>query len=161
ELLLLLFPLWAVCAWRALRSPKSFAFAAAVLAASSALWIGFLLAQFPSIAVMTEVFRKYLADQSRDLSPVFGATVFGWRRMLFRTLVWNGTAVIAWVVLAPLARIELRKAAWWFIALWIVPSLIFHAAVHLDDPDQALATIPALCLAGGAVLVSFVQRNRD
>jgi hypothetical protein len=161
ELLLLLFPLWAVCAWRALRSPKSFALAVVVLAGASALWIGYLLALFPSIGVMIEVFRRYLSDQSRDLSPVFGATAFGWRRMLFRTVVWNGTAIIAWVVLAPLARIDLRRAVWWFIALWVVPSLIFHAAVHLDDPDQALATIPAFCIPGGAVLVSVIQRNRD
>jgi hypothetical protein len=161
ELLLLLFPLWAWSAWRALRSPRSMALATLLLAGVSALWIGFLLSRFPSLAALIETFRQYITNQSRDLSPVFGASTIGWKRILLRTAIWNGTAIAGWAVLAPLARPRLRAGVWTFVAVWIVPSLIFHAVIHLDDPDQALSTIPAFCLLGGAFLASFVERNRD
>ncbi len=167
ELLLVLFPLWAVSAWRALRSARAlgslraWSAAAALLAFSSALWIGFLLSRFPDLHAFFETFRQYLSDQSRDLSPVFGATAMGWKRLLLNTAIWNGTAILGWAVLAPLARARFDRGLWIFLALWIAPAIIFHAVVHLDDPDQALSTIPAFCLAGGIVLVAFFRRNRD
>jgi hypothetical protein len=161
ELLALLIPLWAVSSWRAFRSARAFALGAALLTFTSALWIGYLLSCFPDLASFVETFRKYLGDQSRDLSPVFGASAAGWKRMLFRTAIWNGTAIAGWALLAPLARPSFRRSVAIFIALWIVPALIFHAVVHLDDPDQALSTIPAFCLVGGVFLVSFFRRNRD
>jgi hypothetical protein len=161
ELLALLFPLWAVSSWRALRSARAWTTAAALLTFSAALWIGFLLSYFPDLPAFFETFRKYLTDQSRDLSAVFGAQGQGSWVMILRTAIWNGIAIAAWVVLAPLARPSFRPGLWSFVALWTVPALIFQAVVHLADPDQALATIPAFCLIGGVVLVSFFRRNRD
>ena len=59
--------------------------------------------------------------------------------MILRTAIWNGIAVAAWIVLAPLARPRFRPGLGNFVALWIVPALVFQAIVHLADPDQALA----------------------
>lgn len=161
ELLALLFPLWAVSSWRALRSARACITAAALLTVCAALWIGFLLSHFPNLGAFLETFRQYLRDQSKDLSPVFGAATSGAWTMVLRTAIWNGIAIVGWLVLAPLARPRLGGRVWSFVALWIVPALIFQALVHLADPDQALATIPAFCFAGGIVLVSFFRRNRD
>lgn len=161
ELLALLFPLWAVSVWRASGSVKRFAAVAAVLAAISALWIGSLLSRFPDLHAFRETFIKYLADQSRDTSPLYGAAAAGWVRMLFRVAMWNATAMVGWLVLAPLARPLFTGGVWWFVGLWVAPSMVFHALVHVEAADQTLATIPAFCLMGGAVLVSFYRRNRD
>ena len=57
-----------------------------------------------------------------------------------------------WTV--PLAWHYRRRVARWnrqllFLALWFVPPFVFHLLVHIGDSGHALATIPALCLAGG------------
>jgi hypothetical protein len=81
--------------------------------------------------------------------------------MLFRCAMWNGTAIAGWLLLAPLSRPKFPPRALWFIALWVIPSMMFHVLVHVGDADQTLSTIPAFCLLGGTVLVSFYKTNRD
>jgi hypothetical protein len=195
ELLALLAPLWAVAVWRATRSWRRFLGPALLLSAISALWIGFLLSRFPDFHAFQETFAKYISDQSRDTSPIFGATNAGWVRMLFRVVMWNGTAIFGWIALLPLcgtisrgcepssqpgdgflnqlteknssrpgsrlAGMTARPTVFLFIAVWTLPSIAFHALIHVEDPDQTLSTIPAFCILGGAVLASFWERNRD
>lgn len=166
ELLALLAPLWTVSVWRAMRSWKKSLGPALLLAAIAAVWIGFLFSRFPDLHAFRETFSKYVEDQTRDTSVVFGATETSWIRMLFRVVMWNGTAIFGWIALWPLARSGDRErtrgsAPLWFIALWIVPSIVFHALIHVEDPDQTLSTIPAFCILGGAVLAEFCRRHRD
>ena len=61
-----------------------------------------------------------------------------------------------WTV--PLAWHYRRRVARWnrqllFLALWFVPPFVFHLLVHIGDSGHALATIPALCLAGGVCTI--------
>jgi hypothetical protein len=157
ELLALLFPLWAVSTWRS----KHFLRPAVLLTVISAMWIGFLLSRFPDLHAFRETFSQYATDQTRDTSVLFGTSEIGRVRTLFRVLMWNGTAIFGWIALAPLAKPAWKRGTIAFIALWIVPSIAFHALVHVEDPDQTLSTLPAFCILGGAVLASFWKRNRD
>ena len=186
ELIVLLFPLWAISVWRAARSWKRFLGPAALLAVITAIWLGFLFARFPDLHAFRETFARYAADQTRDTSLIFGTSDTGPIRTLFRVAMWNGTAIFGWIALLPLCSAASRggqpvsRPAWvfWgqatdsrlaamtrgptlFIALWILPSIAFHALVHVEDPDQTLSTIPAFCILGGAVLARFHENNRD
>jgi hypothetical protein len=157
ELLALLFPLFAISVWRS----KNFWRPSILLALIASLWIGFLLSRFPDLRAFLETFTKYATDQTQDTSVLFGSTDSGRILTLFRVAMWNGTAIFGWMALAPLARKVASLDRILFVALWIVPSIAFHALVHVEDPDQTLSTIPAFCIVGGAVVASFRERNRD
>jgi hypothetical protein len=161
ELLALLAPLWTISVWRATRSWKRCLGPTALLALIAGIWIVFLLSRFPDLHAFRETFSKYVTDQARDNSPMFGATDTRWIRMLFRVAMWNGTAIFGWMALTPFARPALKTGVLSFLTLWTLPSIAFHALIHVEDPDQTLSTIPAFCILGGAVLASFWRRNRE
>lgn len=159
ELLALLFPLWLVSAWRGKRTRREFWAGLALLAASAGVWIAFLLSRFAGLKEFQTSFSGYLANQARGFSPVYGAPADGWLRMLGMLIAWNGAAVVGWIVFAPLARRRLGHRAGLFLACWVLPPLVFHGLIHIGAADQALVTIPAFCLIGGAVLGSLLERR--
>jgi len=161
ELLALLFPLWAASAWRGKRGKREFWSGLALVALSSGLWIAFLLSRFPSLGKFREILSVYVANQSRAFSPVYGASLNGWLRMLGLLIAWNGAAVAGWVLFAPWARGRFGPRSALFLLIWIAPALAFHAAIHIGASDQALVTIPAFCLMGGGVLASLLRRRAE
>lgn len=160
ELIAFLFPLWAVSAWRATRDRKRFAIGLAFLTIITLAWITILIHALPEPAALPALLNRYLADQARTTSPVFGATLRGWLSMLARLLAWNGMAIAGWVAAAPFARGKPAEHAAGFLTLWVLPALIFHGVVHVGAPDHALATIPAFCVLGGRILSNLSQRSR-
>jgi hypothetical protein len=80
--------------------------------------------------------------------------------MLGMLIAWNGLAVAGWILFRIFARPRAPRHTAWFLALWIVPSILFHAVIHIGAADQALVTIAALCLLGGGVLASLAERHR-
>jgi hypothetical protein len=160
QLLALLFPLWAWSAWRAKRNFREFAAGFGLVALSSSVWIGVLLSRFVDFRNLSTIFTTYLNNQFRNSSPVFGAPLEGWLRMLGMLIAWNGLAVAGWILFRIFAKPRAPRHSAWFLALWIVPSIVFHALIHIGAADQALVTIAALCLIGGGVFASLAERSR-
>jgi hypothetical protein len=85
--------------------------------------------------------------------------------MAEKALIWNMTGALSWLWALPFlvrARTPNDRAngqAWGFLLVWFLPGFAFSALIHIGDPDQALATIPVLCVAGGAVLASLLRRH--
>jgi hypothetical protein len=161
QMLLLLFPLWAWSAWHAKRSVREFLAGLALVALSSGVWIYILLSRFQSLAKFWAIITLYLTNQSRNSSPLFSAPVDGWLRMLGFLIAWNGMAVAGWILFRFFAKPRAGRGAAWFLALWIVPAVVFHATIHLAAPDQALITIAAFCVLGGGVLAALLEKSRS
>jgi hypothetical protein len=160
QLLALLFPLWAWSAWRAKRSIREFAAGLGLVALSAGVWIAVVYSRFGDWQSFSTIWTVYLTNQSRNSSPLYGAPLDGWLRMLGMLIAWNGIAVAGWILFRIFVKPQSPRGAGWFLALWIVPSLAFHAAIHLGAADQSLVTIAGLCLMGGGVLASLTQKNR-
>ena len=45
-----------------------------------------------------------------------------------------------------------------FLAIWFLPPFVFHALVHIHNPDHALAEIPVVCLLGGFLISRLPPR---
>jgi hypothetical protein len=110
----------------------------------------------------------YSNDQFKGSSVAFGAPAKSALAMAKKAFIWNMTGALSWLWALPfVARARSRKATvgqpangdtWSFLAAWFLPGFAFSALIHIGDPDQALATIPVLCVAGGAVLASLLRR---
>jgi hypothetical protein len=98
QMLVLLFPLWALCAWRGKRSVREFLAGLAVVALSAGVWIYILLSRFQNLEKFSDTITLYLTNQSRNSSPFFSAPVDGWLRMLGFLIAWNGMAIAGWIL---------------------------------------------------------------
>lgn len=104
----------------------------------------------------------YSSEQFGGSSLAFGAGHAAAGNMAFRALIWIGLGALTWVWALPAvwrrnpAAEGLRIP---FLIVWLVPLLLFSAFIHIGDPDQALASIPVICLAGGGVLGSFAKHS--
>ena len=153
----LLFPLWAVSAWRAKAPRPEIGRALAWMAGVVLVWL--LPAMIASGGPMDFVRASldYVSDQASVSSGLFGATQSRWVTTLWRLIVWVFCGVLAWGLPAALA---FRRKDWLgiprtrlaFLAVWLLPPLAFALTVHLEDPGQTLAMIPVVCLVGGFVV---------
>ena len=150
----LLFPLWAVSAWRAGISRRDWFRALAAMAGAVALWL--LPAMLASGGPISYIKANldYITDQASVSSSLFGAVPDRWQTTLWRLLVWTCCGLLAWPLPAVLAwkRGEGWGLAWQkqaFLALWLLPPLAFAIFVHLEDPGQTLAMAPPIALFGG------------
>jgi hypothetical protein len=100
----------------------------------------------------------YSNEQFRGTSAVFGAASQSAWKMAWQAVVWNGLGALTWIWAIPFSRIRWPVAAPAFLLVWFAPIFLFSAFIHIGDPDQALASIPVVCGAGGAVLAAFLQR---
>jgi hypothetical protein len=105
---------------------------------------------------------QYANEQFGSSSAAFGAPMDAARLMARMAIVWNGLGALSWVWALPFIiwrnpdHASRERAL--FLAVWFLPVFGFSAFVHIGDPDQALASIPALCMTGGIVLARFVKR---
>lgn len=156
ELLALLAPLLIVSVARGLRDFARIFAAFALCALAATAWLAYLLSHFESVEALYLVFRDYLRDQSVDNTFLYGSPLEGWVRMLCKVAVWNGCAVLGWVAFAGLARPAWPPRA--FLALWILPSLLFQTLVHAGSPGHLLGVIAAFCLLGGLTFEALRRR---
>lgn len=157
ELLALLAPLLIVSVARGLRDFARIFAAFALCALAATAWLAYLLAHFESVEALYLVFRDYLRDQSVDNNVLYGSPLEGWVRMLSKVAVWNGYAIVGWVAFAGLARPAWPPRA--FLALWILPSLLFQTLVHAGSPGHLLGVIAAFCLLGGLTFAALRQQS--
>jgi hypothetical protein len=150
----LLFPLWAVCAWRAGISGREWLRALAAMTAAVLLWL--LPAMFASggPASYVKANLNYIADQASVSSGLFGAVPVKWHTTFWRLIAWTCCGLLSWTLPAVLAW--KRKEGWAagrdklaFLGLWLLPPFLFAILVHVEDPGQSLAMAPPIALFGG------------
>jgi hypothetical protein len=113
-------------------------------------------------ASTARVFYAFLRYNSRGVVAATGPAALATGVTIRYAVVWNFGLLIAWVWALPFALGGLR-AAWTrahslSLAGAFAPAFLFHALVHVGDPDHTLVTIPALCVVGGATLAALRPR---
>jgi hypothetical protein len=151
--------------WRNGRHAGDLALGLGALAAVALPWLVFTAQVVGGPVEYLRILQDYTTEQFRGTSALFGATPLSAGRMLLSALVWNLLGVIAWIWAAPfLGKPRFDACAREriiFLALAGAPAFLFSGLVHIGDPDQALASISILCVAGGAVLGAFCGRHRS
>jgi hypothetical protein len=119
-------------------------------------WVTVLLAASGGIQAYLRLVEGYSRDQFGGSSLLFGASEHAAWRMAKDALVWNSFAMVAWIWAIPLAGLRrlgvLFQGRIQFLLLSFVPAFLFSLFVHVADPDQALMTVPVVCLVGGATM---------
>ena len=161
ELSLVLLPLWAWVGWRSGRT-RLLLRGGLLAVAIMEVWIEVLIIEIGTPARTFSFFGEYLQSQTYQTSPLTDAPFGGWRRMVGRAIVWTGLGALPWFWTVPFGWLKRRQWPDWslrfrFLATWFVPGFLFNVLVHIADPDHALATIPVVCLVGGACLLAAEQ----
>ncbi|MCC6390080.1 MAG: hypothetical protein IT167_05730 [Bryobacterales bacterium] len=125
-----------------------------LLAAGS--WITVLLVSSGGLDAYLRLIRGYSHEQFGGSSLLFGAPERAAWQMAKDAVVWNTFAAVAWIWAVPLAGLprlrQIFQGRTFFLLLAFVPAFLFTLLVHVADPDQALMTVPLVCLVGGAVM---------
>ncbi len=160
-LLPLLFWVW----FRTGHSLRRLIIGALCLVATALPWVAVTLAVVGGPGAMVRMMWDYSEQQFSGSSALYGAeTVSAWK-MFAGAVVWTGVGALAWIWALPFCRagFSLRRTSvrpiLAFSAFWFLPPFLFSAFVHVGDPDQALASVPVVTLAGGAVLSALAQKN--
>jgi len=158
----LLFPLWAVSACRAPVSWRERRHALAWMAGTVLVWLLPAMIASGGPVDFVRANLDYVSDQASVSSGLFGATDSRWMTTFWRLLVWVFCGVLAWGMAAPLAfhrkdGFGISRSQLAFLALWLLPSLAFALAVHVEDPGQTLAMVPVVCLAGGRLVARAIE----
>ncbi|HYP09509.1 MAG TPA: glycosyltransferase family 39 protein [Bryobacteraceae bacterium] len=133
----------------------------AMAAVASVPWIAAAALSVGGLTEWLQLMWTYSRDQFGGSSAAFGAPTASAWKMAARALMWNGLPAVAWIWAVPAvwkratAAPDQKRAI--FLLVWITPILFFSALIHIGDPDQALGSIPAICLIGGAVLAAFLR----
>lgn len=148
-------PLLIWAAWRIGIGWKPAALAVLGFCLAVSSWLSVLLSEVGGPRHFLEMLSGYTGQQIAPASLLFGAGFHAVVDMTWKVLVWSCLGVLSWVWAVPL----LRGAApsrdglqWRFLAMWLIPGLLFHAAFHVADPDHTVGTVVATCLAGALVL---------
>ncbi len=172
ELMVLLAPLWLLCAWRTLRSFRPLGLAMLLAAAGALTWIVPLLVITGGPGNLWLLLARYLEQQSGAGSPLLGGGFWEWWEMFTQGFVWLALAVVGWfwAALLPVRgsnaaacasdRQECRSplSNRIFVLCWIGPAIGFLTLIHVAHPGHTLAAVPALCLLGGAYLERGARR---
>jgi hypothetical protein len=152
---LVLLPLLLWVWWQTGGSWRQLATSAIALASLVACWLGILANSVGSATTLWVVCRAYVVEQFRGSSALFGAAAAPASHMAGAAVAWTLLGVLGWIWALPLVRAS-RAGAWkgnpTFLLIWITPPLLFNVFVHIGDPDQALAGVAAVSVAGAAVL---------
>ena len=148
--------------WRTGHSPRRLAWAMVCLAATTLPWVAAVVWAVGGLQQTWAMIWFYANDQFHGSSMLFGAgTPAAWH-MFECAVVWNFLGALTWLWALPflhwkpLDESATEKAR--FLAIWFLAPFLFSAFVHIGDPDQALGSIPVLCVAGGVALASFLHR---
>jgi hypothetical protein len=157
-----LFPLWFLSAWMGTRSIAAVLRGLIVMAGIVFLWVGGTAYAVGGLQNLYELNRNYILDQSQRRSIVLGAGHESLRQ-LSRLVVWNATAVLAslWAVpvfLKSKERVSLLSSHSVFIAVWLLPGMLFQGLIHVEDPGHTLLSIPALSIIAAYLIFVGTQR---
>jgi 4-amino-4-deoxy-L-arabinose transferase-like glycosyltransferase len=156
----LLFPLWAVSAWRARVKWEDQRFALGAMTVAVLVWLAPAMWASGGPAGYVKACLDYLSDQASVTSGLFGsehAHATFWHLIVWTLAILPGCllpAVLAWRWGGAWGIGRSRLA---FLALWLAPPFVFACFVHLEDPGQALGMTAAVALFGGYL----IQRGLD
>jgi hypothetical protein len=133
------------------------------LVLATALGAVITLMWFIPLMALSGGFQSYMAGSSAYSARFFtttsifdGAGLFGLRRNIINKLIpytlygWSLAALPA--VIFILWRLPRRWRAWltsrkvWFLILWVTPSLLFYALIHMGQQGLTFVFLPALIL---------------
>jgi hypothetical protein len=166
EMGVLLFPLWWCSLIRAEVSWRQRLRALALLAAVVLAWLVPTAIASGGPVTYFRTCWLYLSGASSLTSSVFGAEERLWRSTIGRLMSWTVIGLLTWPLTALLAwsRSEgfgFTRGQILFLAVWLVPSLVFAILVHIADAGHALAMVPIVCLAGGHLLSRAATRLQN
>lgn len=104
-------------------------------------WIAIAAGAVGSLDEYLVILRAYARDQYSS-----GAA---WTTVL----AYNALAVVGWIWAVRASAFPSGRRIW--LAVWIVPPLLFGMTVHAAAPDHVLNTVPALCVTGAFALERF------
>jgi hypothetical protein len=154
QLLPLLIWVW----WRTGRSVRRLAIGGALLCAAILPWLLVTAAAAGGLDKLVATLRDYSAHQFRGSSALFGSRLGNALHMATQAVVWNGLGTLSWIWAIAFAPLRAGRGSA-FLAVWFLPPFLFSAVVHIGDPDQALASIPVLCVIGGGVLARMLEQR--
>lgn len=163
ELLPVLLPLWAWTGWH-LRYRAVKLFRGTVLVGITTLiWVAILIVASGGLHHLAVFYSEYLFTQTQQTSVLMDPRSSSWLRWAGRGVLWNALGVVPWIWTVPFGWWQRKTVPQWkqlltFLALWFLPAFAFHLAVHVDEPDHVLSTIPVLCLLGGFCVVAAGDR---
>ena len=164
SVLVLLFPLWAACAVRGVRSRARLAAAAAILVGAVLAW--FLPLVWLSggwtayLRASTELYGSTLVPTSLlggDLETTFRQA----RYVLESVLVGLGPLTIALGALPFYARRRGWATREWFLVTWVAPPLAFYTLVHFGQAGYVLTILPALVILLSGAVVELVTAGSE
>lgn len=161
-LAVLLLPLWAWTAWQC-RHKKIFLGGFLLLGMTVLVWVAMVILASGGFLQTFHSFRNYVLEQFSQTSVVMDAPETGWRRMVGRAFIWTGLGTLPWIWTLPLGWRDRTQWPEWkkrlgFLALWFLPSFLFHIFIHIGSPGHAMRTIPVLCLLGGCCVVAAERK---
>ncbi|MBI4473584.1 MAG: glycosyltransferase family 39 protein [Acidobacteria bacterium] len=165
DLLVFLFPVWALSAWMGTRSIRAVIQGWVLMGAVVLVWVGALVWAVGGVREVWRLMVEYAIEQSRIDSVLMGAAQRNWLRQVNRLIIWNALAVVTWVWAVPIAlrskeRVSLLGKESIFMLTWLVPGLVIQALIHVAAPGHTLFSIPALCLIGG-YFISVAARSLE
>jgi len=161
----LLFPLWAVSAWRARVRREDLCFALGAMTVAVMTWLVPAMWASGGPAGYVKACLDYLSDQASVTSGLFGsehANATFWHLVVWTLAILPGCvlpAVLAWrvSVKSSTAGWEIGTSRIAFLALWFAPPFFFACFVHLEDPGQTLGMTAVVAVFGGYL----IQRALD
>ncbi len=156
-MLLFLLPLLGYTAWRSRPGWRALSGGGLILAVAVAAWLGYTVASAGGWGAYLGLLRGYAADEFSATSSVFGAPARSAWEMFRAAAVWNLLGVGSWIWALVVVRPRWDSRGPVFL-LWLVPAFLFHAVIHVGDPDHTLINIAGLCLLGGAAFDRLGER---
>jgi hypothetical protein len=166
----LLFPLWAVSAWRARVKWDDVRFALGAMTVAVLAWLAPAMWASGGPAGYVGACLEYLNDQASVTSGLFGSehghTTF-WHLVVWTLAILPGCvlpAVLGWRGSAESVMRrgwEIGESRLVFLALWFAPPFVFACLVHLEDPGQALGMTAAVALFGGYLFQRALDRIEE
>jgi len=162
ELVVVLLPLLLWTWHRTGGTVRRLAAGVGLLALAALPWLSVVIWVVRGPGRLIDVLSDYATVQFEPSSALFGAGPAAAYQMFATAVVWYLLGAVVWLWAVPRLMRRPRTPGWsekaLFLALGAVPPFLFSAIVHIGDPDQALAGISILCVAGGGVLAALVER---
>jgi len=159
----LLLPLIFVVWWQSGRDLRRLAAGLAAMAVGALVWLVPTVVAVGGISRWFLLIWSYGRDQFHGTSLLFGASGAAAGEMALRAVVWTWLGVLTWIWALAFARPALAypqvRQRFGFLAVWLVPIILFLTIVHIGDPDQSLAAVTALAVMGGLVLAELPSRS--
>lgn len=148
----LLLPLLVVATARCSRGRQKRVLAVTLAAAALVflLWFWPLQESVGGVGAWMKLNRELFRTTAEPTSVLLGAPIPDVLRIMARLTLILGVALVPLVGFVRSDRIRARRP-WGFLALWILPGLLFDYLVNFSKPGYLLLALPPLFLALGAV----------